>query len=234
MTRDRWTTVAVGAVLIVATFMCPYTRSWTEARPRQHEGFRPVWRQATGPPEALVGKPGTVLVLWRVTCVSAAVEATLFALVTLLLRPRHPGSPVWPVGLLGLTLYLVACAVPVVYFDDGPSGDTIRFGSPLGLTALALGWLPPFTVAWAANPVWLFGIIGLLRGKDTTALICGCAASLLGLATLVFAPPFGAREHPLAGYYLWQASLVSLAFAGRLGLTLAKSQVKPDAAHDLA
>lgn len=234
MTRDRWMTVAVGAALIAATFMFPYTRYWTEARPRQREGFRPLWWQTTGPPVALVGQPGTVLVLWRETCVLAAVEAALFAAATFLVRHRHPGSPVWPVGLLGLTLYLVACAVPVVYFDDGPSGDTIRFGSPLGLMALMLGWLPPFTIAWAANPVWLFGVIGLLRGKHTTALICGCAASVLGLATLVFAPPIGAREHPLAGYYLWEASLVSLAVAGRLGLSAAKPRAKPDGAHDLA
>src|SRR3954452_20355870 len=79
MNRDRWTTVAVGAVLIAATFIFPYTRYWTDARPRQREGFRPLWRQATGPPAAQVGQPGTVLVLWRVTCALAAVEAALFA-----------------------------------------------------------------------------------------------------------------------------------------------------------
>src|SRR5437868_5003034 len=102
MTRDRWRTVAVGAVLIAVAFLCPYTRYWTKARPWQREGFRPLWWQTTDPPSPFLGQPQSPVVLWRVTCVLAAVEAAVFAAATLLLRPRHPDSPAWPVGLLGL------------------------------------------------------------------------------------------------------------------------------------
>jgi len=76
-------------------------------------------------------------------------------------------------GLVALTtcgLYLAACALPCIHLDEGGYACTsLRFGSPIGLVALLLGWLPPFTVAWLANPFWLVGMIYLLRRSYTDA-----------------------------------------------------------------
>jgi hypothetical protein len=47
-----------------------------------------------------------------------------------------------------------------------PGGGWFNFPekqSMLGIVTLALGWLPPYTVAWSANPLLVLGWLLLLR-----------------------------------------------------------------------
>ena len=126
----------------------------------------------------------------------------------------------WLLPVLGL--YAAACGTPAIYFDEGGSACTaIRLGSPTGLEALLLGWVPPFTIPWSANIVLLLGFILFLQRKPRSAWYCGAAASLLGITTLLPSalaqvalilplPPLNALP-PLKGYFLWQGSLISFA-----------------------
>ena len=98
---------------------------------------------------------------------------------------RERWSP--SVRILGIVLYVVACGVPSVYWDDGlMRKDVIRLGSLPGWFLLAVGWtLLPWSFPWLANPIWLIGVIYLLMKKHPEAWWCGVAASLIGLGRLV-------------------------------------------------
>lgn len=135
--------------------------------------------------------------------------------------------PRWCVGLIGplsiVGLFGVACAVPAVYLVKmGPHGYVEAGKGPLpGWAALLCGWCVNNvrdTVPWLANLPWLIGMICLLLKKYRLALGFGVAASLLGLTTLFYFHPLSRQDHPLIGYYFWQASLLALAVAAGLGL----------------
>ncbi len=77
--------------------------------------------------------------------------------------------------IVGL-LYAAACINPAIEFaKESPSRDfgDIRIfpdweaGSHIGLTALAFGWAPPWTVPWSANLFLLAGWILLMCKKNT-------------------------------------------------------------------
>ena len=111
-------------------------------------------------------------------------------------------------------LYGIACAVPAAYFTPDVGGHNLHPGSPIGLSALLLGWLPPYTIAWSANIPFLVGCVLFLMGRYRPAAYAGWAASALGLTTWALVIN---REIPylLPGYYLWQASFVVLAVGAR-------------------
>lgn len=99
------------------------------------------------------------------------------------------------------TIYAIACVSPTVYFDDG---GTVA----IGWHALLIGWIPPFTVAWAANPVLLVALVLFGVRKYTAASVAAGVAVALAATTplLLFV---GARGLEV-GYVLWQSSFVVL------------------------
>jgi hypothetical protein len=174
---------------------------------------------------------------WPVVYATALGVGVIFGGTALLRQGsgRRRDSAAWAIGLLSLSLFIAACTFPAVDFEDGHlGGDTVRFGAPTGLVALLLGWLPPFCIPWLANPIWLFGMIGLSRGKYWAACALGVAASLLGLTTLLFFSPMAGLTgflldgwslklwqragHAMLGFYLWQASLLALPMGAAVGL----------------
>ena len=100
-------------------------------------------------------------------------------------------------------LYILACAMPAI--EPGPALSGIR-DSRAGWEALLLGWIPPYCIPWSANLLLIVGWIFLLCGRFKTAAWLGGAGALVALTTWGFDFP-----HLLAGYYLWEASLVALA-----------------------
>jgi hypothetical protein len=117
--------------------------------------------------------------------------------------------------ILVALLYGIACVIPAVYFDTGPpGGHNFHLGSPFGYTALLCGWIPPFTLAWSANIAFVTGCVLLLCRRYYAASTAGWVAAVLGLTTWALV---AFREIPylLPGYYLWQASLITLATGAR-------------------
>jgi hypothetical protein len=100
------------------------------------------------------------------------------------------------VSLVVGLLYAAACICPAIEFAKAPPpppprdiGDIRIFGdldpeagTHIGLVALLVGWLPPWTMAWSANLCLLLGWILLLCRCNRVALGCGAAAALLGLS----------------------------------------------------
>ena len=123
-----------------------------------------------------------------------------------------PASPQIMVVVATLLLYLPALACPAVYVDEGGHGcqSAVRLGTLPGIAALLLGWLPPMTVPWAANPLLLVGGILLLCRQAKAATYVGLAAAGLGVTTWGCHWMLGWKGLE-AGYYLWQASLVVFA-----------------------
>lgn len=97
-----------------------------------------------------------------------------------------------------------------------PQQGVASMGSPQGMIALFPGWIPPYSIPWSANLLLLAGWLLLLFGRFRTAACLGSLGAIVALTTWNFDFP-----QLLAGYYLWQASLlafalgaVALAFAG--------------------
>ncbi|GEM_PF-2890335 len=120
-------------------------------------------------------------------------------------------KPLQDIGILlaVAAIYAVACVSPTVYFDNGGTVCTgMRFGTPIGWMALLFGWIPPFTVAWAANPVFLVALVLFGVRKYTAASVAAGVAVALAATTplLLFV---GARGLEV-GYVLWQSSFIVL------------------------
>ena len=153
------------------------------------------------------------------------------------LSPRPPGSPLRWVALAIIgALYLAGCATPCVEFAGEPPardvGDLrffpdVQAGPQLGVTALALGWSPPWTIPWTANVLLLVGAVLLAVKRNRPAFYCGIAAALLGSGTWMLFPFDDKLIRLLVGYYLWQASLLALAVAA--GVLLLRARTAPDA-----
>ena len=111
--------------------------------------------------------------------------------------------------LVVCSLFLAACAAPAIEVDEGGHACTaVRLGTLPGWATLLLGWPPPLTLPWIANPLLLVGCILLLWGRNRLAAYFGTAAALAGLTTWLFASGWKAI---LSGYYLWQGSLAAFA-----------------------
>ncbi len=115
--------------------------------------------------------------------------------------------------VLGVTvvLFVSACAAPAVYFDEGGHACTaIRLGSPNGFLCLLMGWIPPWTFPWVANPLLLVGAICVLCRQPRIATWLASIAVAAGLSTWVLVA-IGMIPRVLVGCYLWQASHVVFA-----------------------
>lgn len=87
---------------------------------------------------------------------------------------------------------------------------TPGLGAHRGITALVLGWQSPWTVAWLTNIPLFIGAVLLMLKKDRFALACGVAAVMLGFSTWALFEFDDKLMRLLAGYYLWQVSLLAL------------------------
>lgn len=115
--------------------------------------------------------------------------------------------------------YLVGLALPAVFrpgFGAPTSGLTgsVEYGYEcLGGVPFAL--LSP---SWWANPVWLFGVISLVRNNPKWARICGLVGALLALSVFVIGP-FPPDDFRLSdmrqGYYVWLGSMLALLVAAQ-------------------
>jgi hypothetical protein len=115
----------------------------------------------------------------------------------------------WGTFTAVMAFYVAACFTPAIYVDDGISTSDLDFkeGSPIGLVILLFGWSGGNNgIPWSANIFLALGLPPLLLGRFRAAFVLGGIASALGLTTW----PVWGYDRMLAGYYLWQASLLSL------------------------
>ena len=96
-------------------------------------------------------------------------------------------------------------------------------GSPPGWVALLWGWIPPYCIPWSANILLVVGWAFLLCKRFKTAACVGGASALIGLTTWGCGFP-----RLLAGYSLWQASLVTLATGAAMLALLIPDQTKEE------
>ena len=114
-----------------------------------------------------------------------------------------------------VVLYLISLACPAVYLSGfgAPTSGVVGAVKPGYEMLLTL----PFAMAapsWWANPIWLLGVVGLIRKKFTMAWYFGLAATLLALLVVVIGPvppDFFRFENLHVGYYLWLGSMGTLA-----------------------
>ena len=152
-----------------------------------------------------------------------------------------PARPVgfggrWIALLAVAALYITSCATPAIEFAaERPATDfgDLRFlpdyeaGPQLGITALACGWAPPWTLPWLANVALLTGAIFLILRKNRWALGSGIVAALLALSTWALFNYDERLIRLLVGYYLWQASMLALiGGAGILAVRGARGKVE--------
>jgi hypothetical protein len=111
------------------------------------------------------------------------------------------------IALTVAALYVAACTSPALYLDESIPRDDIPFdtGTWLGWKCLLHGYwfFPP----WAANFLLLVGLRALLSRGFMFARACGIGAFLLGLMMWMVLND----TQLLIGYYLWQASHITLA-----------------------
>ncbi len=113
-----------------------------------------------------------------------------------------------------LTLYVVSCATPAMDepekssmrgFSDGPWTPPPAFA---GWQLLLLGcFFPMGTFAWWANIAFYLGVICFYCRRYQSAFALGVVGLLLGAATWIECR----YEQKYVGYYLWQASHLTLA-----------------------
>lgn len=110
-----------------------------------------------------------------------------------------------------LALFALSLALPALAVLDKP----LLGGSPTpkeftGIVCLAMGWL--FLPGWVGNPLFVAAAIlhGLRRHRIAIALLSIALVSAL-VAPLLLAGTHNSMfelRHPLAGYYVWIASMV--------------------------
>ncbi|MEX0718379.1 MAG: hypothetical protein WD066_17420 [Planctomycetaceae bacterium] len=114
-------------------------------------------------------------------------------------------------------LFAAACALPAI---EG-AGSTVHMGfgnkssgTVYGFVALIIGWIPPFTIPWFANVVFIVGTIALAVQAFRAAAGCGATAAILAATTWLYIP-FGMFFRVLPGYVLWQTALIALLLGAR-------------------
>ena len=124
-------------------------------------------------------------------------------------------------------LFIAACTMPAIQFDDGrPAGWALRLGTQSDWHALLFGWHFPFCIPWSANLLVVAGWMFLQFGRFKTAARLGGAGAVLALTTWGFDFP-----HLLVGYYLWQASLVALAAGAAVQANMGADPARPSQCH---
>ena len=108
------------------------------------------------------------------------------------------------------TLFAVSLALPGLHLVDG---DAV-FGWRLLLTA----WygILILELAWLANPIFLAGLILLLRGHDRAAGIMGISAFAVGLLSLrsrIWIANHTHIEDLGAGFLVWMAAFAVMGLA---------------------
>lgn len=116
------------------------------------------------------------------------------------------------VSAIAIGLYVLACALPAVEgagehicsgFDNKPTGTI------LGVVALVMGWIPPYTIPWFANILFIVGLILFISEKHSSAVWCSGIALVLAATTIVFIFK-GDFAHVGPGFVLWQAALATV------------------------
>ena len=131
--------------------------------------------------------------------------------------------------------YLVGLALPAVYRPgfgaptSGLTGSVVYGYECLGSLPFAL--LSP---SWWANPVWLLGVITLVRQNLKWARACGVVATLLALSIFAVGP-FPPDNFHLSdmrpGYYVWLGSLLALFVTAHLQIQSPSQFTFGQAAH---
>jgi hypothetical protein len=118
--------------------------------------------------------------------------------------------------ITALSLYVVSCATPAM---DEPEKSSMRgmWDNPAtwtppppfeGWRLLGLGFLcPTGTTAWWANVAFFLGVVCFSCRRYPSGFALGLIALILGATTWIECR----YEHKYVGYYLWQASHLSLA-----------------------
>jgi hypothetical protein len=83
-----------------------------------------------------------------------------------------------------LTLFVLSCALPAGYGQGGFLDDGVEL---MGWRMLVFGWMiPPFTLAWLANPLWTISLFLLWKKNSRRAAILSGAAMALCMGPLAW------------------------------------------------
>ncbi len=125
----------------------------------------------------------------------------------------------WCLAALVCGLFVTACLLPAVRtYGSGLPFDADTYSEHTGFDALWQGWVGPFFICWAANPLLLVALVLLLRGFDRFAWRLMLPAAVLAASLLLFMRPNRPWEPSSGlavtrvspGYYLWLASHLTL------------------------
>jgi hypothetical protein len=163
-----------------------------------------------GPAPEFEASPKPFWKALTLVCVPLVALALVWLTRVVLLSSKNRGRHL--VLASAMALYGLACALPALEgaghgvctgFSDRPAGTYP------GLGALLLGWIPPYTVSWFANPLFFVAWILLAVRRFRVASWFGGAATLSAVTTIGFIP-LGKFSHLLPGFVLWQAAMIAL------------------------
>ena len=133
--------------------------------------------------------------------------------------PKPPPPGAGPACALVLAVYAASFFLPAVT-GRGGGGDFNFHGTTWGLGAFLFGLIPPFTLAWAANPALWLGVRWMRRGQWNKARKAGIVAVGCALAAIPMVGVGSGGDRVTVGYFVWLGSTVVLAVAAQRGFAL--------------
>lgn len=139
-------------------------------------------------------------------------------------RPKPQSPSPGPACALVLTVYAAAFFLPAVTGRGG--GGDFNHGTTWGLGAFFFGLIPPYTLAWAANPALWFGVRWMRLGQWNKARKAGGIAVACALAAIPMVGVSGPGDRLTIGYFVWFGSTMVLLGAAQRGLLLAELELQ--------
>jgi hypothetical protein len=137
--------------------------------------------------------------------------------------PPAPATAPWltrrKAVIASVVLFAVSCALPALVVYNTRSRETVSMS---GHYLLSNGWAGPlwYIWGWFANPLLLWSLPLLAKGRYRGAFRVGVAAVLVGLTTFAWyatsTPAYGGGSrsssfelcYPTIGFFCWMGSLV--------------------------
>jgi hypothetical protein len=142
-----------------------------------------------------------------------------------ILQIDNVGKPAWRLWCIAgglLIAYIVAMLLPAMHATPAIGGGTNVDDALWGWEAFLFSFLLVHVPVWLANPLFGYGLVTILRGRDAATAIVGGVCTLLAL----FWPVLGmvaTRQAPALrlgnfgiGYWLWLTCMVGLLLYGSI------------------